>query len=78
MLGLVCERMTERIALTRQEEEDRRVRQEVYIIAQGSLRDESPDEENTVDTDGFPDHREIWNVTHEREEDLRGTCLEWS
>ena len=34
VLGLVCEKMVERVALPRQEEEDRRVRQEVCIITQ--------------------------------------------
>jgi hypothetical protein len=30
VLGLVCEKMTERVVCARQEEEDRRVRQEVH------------------------------------------------
>ncbi len=60
MLGLVCEKMTERVAFARQDEEDRRVRQEVCIITQ----DESVDEEDMVDDDGFQDDREIWEVTH--------------
>ena len=66
VLGLVCERMAERVALVRQEEEDRRVRQEVCIIVQ----DPSVDDEEMVDDDGFQDDREIWEVTHVREEDL--------
>ena len=53
MLGLVCERMTERVALVRHEQEDRRVRQEVCNITQ----DESVDEEDMVDDDGFQDDR---------------------
>jgi hypothetical protein len=36
------------------------VRQEVSIISQ----DESVDEEDMVDADGFQDDREIWEVTH--------------
>ncbi len=44
MFGLVCEKMGERVVLTRQEEEDRRVRQEVSNIAQ----DESVDGEGMV------------------------------
>jgi len=65
VLGLVCEKMAERVALARQEEEDRRVRQEVWIIIQ--------DDEDMVDDDGFQDScddREIWEVTHVREEEL--------
>jgi hypothetical protein len=51
--------MTERVVLARQEGEDRRVKQEVYIITQ----DESVDEEDMVDDDGCQDDREIWEVT---------------
>ncbi len=43
VLGLVCEKMTERVVFPRQEE---------------------------VDDDGFPDDREVWEVTHVCEEDL--------
>ena len=57
------------LALTRQEEEDRRVRQEVSNITQ----DESVDGEGMVDDDGFPDDREVWEVTHVREEDVETT-----
>ena len=56
VLGLVCEKMTERVVFARQDEEDRRVRQEVCIITQ--------DDEDMVDDDGFQDDREIWEVTH--------------
>ncbi len=66
VLGLVCERMTERVAVVRQEEEDRRVRQEACIIVQ----DASVDDEEMVDDDGFQDDREIGEVTHVHEEDL--------
>jgi hypothetical protein len=55
--------------LVRQEEEDRRVRQEVCIVTQ----DESVDEEDMVDDDGFQDDREIWEVTNVCEEDLETT-----
>ena len=61
--------MAERVALGRQEEEDRRVRQEVFNITQ----DESVDGEGMVDDDGFPDDREVWEVTHVCEEDLETT-----
>ena len=63
---LLVEKMTERVACARQEEEDRRVRQEVSNITQ----DESVDGEGMVDDDGFPDDREVWEVTHVCEEDL--------
>jgi hypothetical protein len=61
--------MAERVALARQQEEDRRVKEEVSNIAQ----DESVDEEDMVDAEGFQDEREIWEVTHVREEDLETT-----
>ena len=60
VMGLVCGKMAERVALARQEEEDRRVRQEACIIAQ--------DDEDMLDDDGFQDDREIWEITHVREE----------
>ena len=66
VLGLVCEKMSERLVLARQEEEDRRVRQEVSR----SPQEESVDGQGMVDDDGFPDDREVWEVTHVREEDL--------
>jgi hypothetical protein len=69
VLGLICEKMAERVALTRQEEEDRRVRQEVSNITQ----DESVDGEGMVDDDSFTDDRDVWEVTHVREEDLETT-----
>ncbi len=72
VLGLVCERMTERVEMTRQEQEDRRVRQDVCSITQ----DESVDEEDMVDDDGFQTDREIWEVTHVSEEDFETTDRE--
>jgi len=60
VLGLVCEKMAEQVVCARQEEEDRRVRQEVSNIPQ----DESVDGEDMVDTEGFQDEREIWEVTN--------------
>ena len=38
--GLVCEKITERVVFPRQEEEDRRVRQEVSNITQDDTVDE--------------------------------------
>ena len=69
VLGLVCEKMAERVVFARQEEEDRRVRQEVCNSAQ----EESGDGEGMVDDDCFPDDREVWEVTHVREEDVETT-----
>ena len=69
VLGLVCEKMAERVAFARQEEEDRRVRQEVCNNSQ----EESGDGEGMVDDDCFPDDREVWEVTHVREEDVETT-----
>ncbi len=36
-------------------------------------QDESVDEEDMVDTGGFQDERQIWEVTHVCEEDLKTT-----
>ena len=69
VLGLVCEKMTERVVCARQEEEDRRVRQEVH----NSPQEELGDGEGMVDDDCFPDDREVWEVTHVREEDVETT-----
>jgi hypothetical protein len=49
VLGLVCEKMTERVVLARQEEEDRRVREEVSSITQ----DDTSDKEDLEDDEGF-------------------------
>jgi hypothetical protein len=69
VLGLVCEKMTERVVCARQEEEDRRVRQEVC----NSPQEELGDGEGMVDDDFFPDDREVWELTHVREEDVETT-----
>ena len=69
VLGLVCEKMAERVPCVRQEEEDRRVRQEVC----NSPQEESGDGEGMLDDDCFPDDREVWEVTHVREEDVETT-----
>jgi len=69
VLGLVCEKMTERVVLARQQEEDRRVRQEVSGVTQ----DESVNEEDMVDDEGVEAQREIWEVTHVSDQDLETT-----
>jgi hypothetical protein len=69
VLGLVCEKMTERVVCARQEEEDRRVRQEV----RNGPQEELGDGEGMVDDDCFSDDREVWEVTHVREEDVERT-----
>ena len=60
VLGLVCEKMAERVMFARQEEEDRRVREEVSSITQ----DDTSDEEDLEYDEGFQDERHIWEVTH--------------
>ena len=45
------------------------MRQDVCSITQ----DESVDEEDMVDDDGFQTDREIWEVTHVHEQDLETT-----
>jgi hypothetical protein len=69
VLGLVCEKMAERVVCDRQKEEDRRERQEV----RNSPQQELGDGEGMVDDDCFPDDREVWEVTHVREEDVQTT-----
>jgi len=69
VLGLVCEKMAERVVCARQEEEDRRGRQEV----RNSPQEELGDGEGMLDDDCFPDDREVWAVTHVREEDVQTT-----
>ena len=69
VLGLVCEKMAERVGLARQEEEDRRSRKEAASIAQ----DHPGEEEDMEDDEGAQDEREIWQVTHVSEEELETT-----
>ena len=45
------------------------MRQEVW----NSPQQESDDGEGMVDDDCFPDDREVWEVTHVREEDVETT-----
>jgi hypothetical protein len=67
----ILEKMTERVLLSRQEEEDRRSRQEVSNIT--ITQDESVDEEDMSDDEGVQDEREIWQTTHVSEEELETT-----
>jgi len=61
--------MADRVLLARQQEEDKRVRQEVSSITQY----ESVDEEDMVDDEGVEDDREIWEVPHVSEKELETT-----
>ena len=56
VLGLVCEKMSQRVILGRQEEEDGRERQEVSNITQ----DHAVEEEDMEDDEGVEDEREIF------------------
>ena len=69
VLGLVCEKMSELVVFVRQEEEERRTRQEVSSITQ----DDTVDEEDLEDDEGFQDERDIWEVAHVSEEELETT-----
>ena len=64
VLGLVCEKMVERVASARQEEEDRRARNEIHSIVE-----DDPGEEDDMDED----EREIWEDTHVSEEEVDTT-----
>ena len=62
VLWMVYEKMTERVEVARQEEEDRRIREETVTV--GSRDDEeSTTQEDQEDDEGAPDEREIWQVT---------------
>ena len=63
-MGLVCEKMVERVASARQEEEDRRARNEIHSIVE-----DDPGEEDDMDED----EREIWEDTHVSEEEVDTT-----
>jgi hypothetical protein len=70
VLGLVCVKMTEQVVFVRQEEEDRRVRQEVCIIPQ----EESVDGEGMVDDDVFQTTEKYGRLHRDvGEEDLETT-----
>ena len=64
VLGLVCEKMVERVVSARQEEEDRRARNEIHSIVE-----DDPGEEDDMDED----EREIWEDTHVSEEEVDTT-----
>ena len=72
LLGLVCEKMTKRVELPRQEEEDRWTRQETTTVSI-LLEEESGGEKDKSDDDGTAEEREIWQVTAVTEEDLETT-----
>jgi hypothetical protein len=62
VLGMLCEKMAERVEVARQEEEDRWIREETGTV--GSLDDDdSTAQENHEDDEGAADEREIWQVT---------------
>jgi len=58
VLGMVWEKMTERVTVVRQEEEDRRIREEAGTV--GNLHDDdSTGQEEQEDDEGVVDEREI-------------------
>ena len=72
VLGMLCEKMAERVEVARQEEEDRWIREETGTV--GSLDDDdSTAQENHEDDEGAADEREIWQVTDVTEEDFETT-----
>ena len=62
-------KMTKRVSMVRQEDEDRRVRQETTNLVR-IVVNESGKEEDTEDVEGTRDESEIWEVTHVTEEDF--------
>ena len=63
--------MAERVAVVRQEEEDRRIRETVPVV---NLHvDDSTGQEAQEDDEGTADEREIWQVTDVTEEDFETT-----
>ena len=58
VLGMVCEKMAERVAVVRQKEEDRRIREETLTVV--NLHDtDSTGQEVQEDDEGAADEREI-------------------
>ena len=55
VLGLVCEKMTVRVVLARQEEEDRRLRKDLV----STVKDGPGEEEDIENDEGVQDEREI-------------------
>ena len=72
VLGLVCERMAERVMLARQEAEDRRARQDAANLA-SIVEHDAGEVEDKEDDEGAADEREIWEVTDVTEEDCETT-----
>ena len=72
VLGMVCEKMSERVQVVRQEEEDRRIREETGTVA-NLHDDDSTGQEEQEDHEGSVDEREIWEVTDVTEEDFETT-----
>jgi hypothetical protein len=68
MLGLVFEKMSEEVMITRSEEEESRERQEETNIS--SILEDTTEEEDQEDDEGDVDKREIWEVTDVTEKDL--------
>ncbi len=72
VLGMVCEKMAERVEVAREQEVDRRIREETVTV--GSLHDEeSTTQEDQEDDEGAADEREVWQVTDVTEEDFETT-----
>ena len=72
MLGMVCEKMADRVEVARQQEEDRRIREEAGTV--GNLHDDdSTGQEEQEDHEGTVDEREICQVTDVTEEDFETT-----
>ena len=69
MLGLVCSKMTKRVSLSHQEDEDSRTSQEASNVAR-IVENETGEEEDTEDGEGAGDEREIWEVAHVTGEDF--------
>ena len=58
VLGMVWEKMTERVTVVRQEEEDRRIREETIPVVNLHV-DDSTGQEAQEDDEGTADEREI-------------------
>jgi hypothetical protein len=72
VLGLVCEKMAERVEVSRQQEETRRIREETVTVDSVD-DDDSTAQEDHEDDEGAVTEREIWQVTDVTEEDFETT-----
>jgi hypothetical protein len=78
VLGLVCEKMGERLVVTGLEEEDRRTKHWKTVTVSILLEEESGEDQDKEEDEDTTFEREVWQVTDVTEEDLETTEVLWS